>query len=333
MRVGASSALCLVAFAIVVAVPASYPEVQFPEGKRFAFTIVDDTDGATLESVRPVYEFLTEQGLRTTKTVWVLPGTEQELWANRGESLADPDYRAFIQSLQARGFEIASHGARGGTSSRAEILAAMEEYRGHLGAYPRIHVNHAMNRDNLYWGARRLTFPPYRWLYALLPGRPSFDGENPESDRFWGDFIEANVDYVVDFSFFNINLWKVNPAIPYHVSEKQYVATWFNTSNGGDVSSFNDLLSRENLDRLEAEGGVSIVYTHFAKGFYQDGELNTEFAERIRDLASRPGWFVPASTVLDFLKSQREDGPGLSWRQKLRLETVWLIDVLRFGSS
>ena len=95
VRFGALSALCLVGFAIFVAVPASYPDVQFPEGKRFAFTILDDTDGATLESVKPVYEFLADQGLRITKTVWVLPGTEQKLEANRGESLADRDYRAF----------------------------------------------------------------------------------------------------------------------------------------------------------------------------------------------------------------------------------------------
>ena len=30
----------------------------WPEGKRFAFTVVDDTDAATVENVGAVYDFL-----------------------------------------------------------------------------------------------------------------------------------------------------------------------------------------------------------------------------------------------------------------------------------
>jgi hypothetical protein len=44
--------------------------VEWPNGKRFAFTIVDDTDDATVQKVRPVYDFLLELGIRSTKTVW-----------------------------------------------------------------------------------------------------------------------------------------------------------------------------------------------------------------------------------------------------------------------
>ena len=46
--------------------------LDFPEGRKFAFTILDDTDDATVENVRPVYDLLTELGFRTTKTVWPL---------------------------------------------------------------------------------------------------------------------------------------------------------------------------------------------------------------------------------------------------------------------
>ena len=46
--------------------------VTFPDGKRFAFTIFDDTDVGTLESLRPIYDLLAQLGLRTTKTVWPL---------------------------------------------------------------------------------------------------------------------------------------------------------------------------------------------------------------------------------------------------------------------
>src|SRR5437899_2238785 len=53
---------------------------SWPEGKDFAFTIIDDTDNATLARIRPIYELLSELGLRTTKTVWVYPAPESERW-------------------------------------------------------------------------------------------------------------------------------------------------------------------------------------------------------------------------------------------------------------
>src|SRR6202040_3687090 len=42
----------------------------FPGGKRFALTIIDDTDVATVENLKPIYDLLYESGMRTTKTVW-----------------------------------------------------------------------------------------------------------------------------------------------------------------------------------------------------------------------------------------------------------------------
>lgn len=38
--------------------------LPFPDGKRFVFTIIDDTDVATLSNVKPVYDLLHECGLR-----------------------------------------------------------------------------------------------------------------------------------------------------------------------------------------------------------------------------------------------------------------------------
>ena len=64
--------------------------MTFPDGKTFAFTIVDDTDAATVDSVGPVYDLLADRGLRTTKTVWVYPPTVDDELA--GQSLEDPRY-------------------------------------------------------------------------------------------------------------------------------------------------------------------------------------------------------------------------------------------------
>jgi hypothetical protein len=45
---------------------------RFPNNKKFAFTILDDTDLSTAENVGPVYRLLAELGMRTTKSVWPL---------------------------------------------------------------------------------------------------------------------------------------------------------------------------------------------------------------------------------------------------------------------
>ena len=45
---------------------------RFPNNKKFAFTILDDTDLSTVENVGPVYRLLAELDMRTTKSVWPL---------------------------------------------------------------------------------------------------------------------------------------------------------------------------------------------------------------------------------------------------------------------
>ena len=50
--------------------------LRFPNGARFAFTILDDTDDSTLENVKPVYDRLRAYGFRTTKTAWPFKSPE-----------------------------------------------------------------------------------------------------------------------------------------------------------------------------------------------------------------------------------------------------------------
>ena len=326
-----SGLITLVLFAAVIAwilQPPPERAIAFPDGKRFAFTIVDDTDMATLERNRPVYEVLHRYGLRTTKTVWVLDGTETDHPANAGDSLNDPDYRAFIADLRSKGFEIALHGVRGGSSERADVIAGLEEFRRLFGSYPRLHVNHSRNRDNLYWGSARWSIAPVRWMYALARG-DGFSGEDPESPYFWGDLAQRNVKYVNQFTFRDINLLNVTPSFPYHLPDKPLVNFWFPTANGDNRDQFAILLSPGNLDRLEREGGVCLVYAHLGAGSFNAGDgVDPRFEDRIRDLASRNGWFVPASELLDYLAAQPGWTAEPDWRERIRLEILFLWEVL-----
>lgn len=328
LRVGAISLSALVAAVIWLLWPPTPRDIAFPDGKRFAFTIVDDTDMATLARNRPVYDVLQRHGLRTTKTAWVLRATEADHPANAGDSMQDPEYLAFLMELRDQGFEIALHGVRGGSSERADVAAGLEEFRQRFDSYPSLHVNHSRNRDNLYWGAQRWSLAPLRWLYRLAKD-DHFSGEDPASPHYWGDLARQHIRYVNQFTFSEINLLNVTPSFPYHLPDKPLVARWFPTSNGDNLDQFERLLSAENLDRLEREGGVCIVYTHLGAGSFNTADgVNPRFEDRIRDVAARDGWFVPASELLDYLSEQPGWRADPGWRERIRLEILFLWDVI-----
>ncbi|KFZ43959.1 hypothetical protein KD27_09500 [Smithella sp. D17] len=322
------SLVLLVGTSIYFLYPPQPRVITFPDGKRFAFSIVDDTDLATLERIKPLYELLYQYGMRTTKTVWVLESNEPSHSPNRGDSLHDPAYRAFILDLKSKGFEIALHGVRGGSSQRPDILDGLERFKGVLGQYPAIHVNHSLNRDNVYWGEHRWSFAPYRWIYASVGDR-GFSGQDDESIYFWGDLVKQHVRYVNQFTYGDINLLALNPSMPYRLADKPYVNYWFPTADGDNLDRFEFLLRKENLDRLEREGGVCLVYTHMGAGSFNLGSAaNPRFESRLKDLASRNGWFATASEILDYLREQPGWRDNLDFRETVRLETLFLWNAL-----
>jgi hypothetical protein len=317
---------------VFLTLPGSRP-VSFPMGKNFAFSICDDTDMSEIKNIKPVYDYLDSLGLRTTKTVWVMPSNNAKEPPNRGATLADSNYCAFIRDLQRKGFEIALHGVRGGDATKDEISRALATYHNIIGSYPRIHINHFKNKDNLYWGSDRLTFGPFKFLCNLFGGQDDYFGEKEESEYFWGDLAKKHIDYVADFSFHEINLFNINPLIPYYDPNKPYVNYWFETSDGSNAEHFIALLSHDNLDKLERQGGVCLVYTHFAYGFCHAGILNGRVRERLKDLASRNGWFVPAGDILDYLRTHNGQDTTMSFLQNIRFEARWIIEKLIHGRS
>ena len=89
-------------------------------------------------------------------------------------------------------------------------------------------------------------------------------------------------------------------------------------------------LSERNQDRLEAEGGACIAYTHFGSGFVHDGRIDPGFERLMRRLSAKNGWFVPVSTLLDFLLETK--GPHeITDRERSALERRWLAHKIRLG--
>ncbi len=330
-RLALTSVVLALSLTAAFCYPSAAPRpLAYPDGKKFAFTIVDDTDMATLERLRPLYEILDRHGLRTTKTVWLKASNNAGHPANQGVSLSDPDYRDFIVGLQRRGFEIALHGVRGGDSLRQDTIDGFEEFKTLFGAYPTMHHNLSLNRENLYWGPHLYSTPMVRMAAGLAIKHP-FDGHDPSSGYFWGDLAKQHIKFVRRFTFPDINLYPLAASMPYHLKDKPFVNYWFPTSNGDRILEFDELLKAENLDRLEREGGVCIVYAHLGAGSFNrsGGPIpDPRFEERIKAVASRNGWFVPASTILEFLMSQEWWTGQMGWREQMKLEARFVAGQL-----
>ncbi len=298
--------------------------MTFPGGKRFAFTIMDDTDVSTVRNVAPVYQLLSQLGFRTTKTVWPVGCPEGSPAFGTSETLEDPEHLEFSQTLRTLGFEIAFHGATMESSLRERTVRALGRFGDAFGHMPRVYANHAYNREGLYWGAERLDNPLLRGLYRLFGDRPPghYQGHRSGSPWWWGDFAER-ITYMRNLTFDEINLCKINPSMPYKDSRRPIVPWWFSASEANDVLAFNRLIAPPAQDQLEREGGVCIVATHLGKGFAQDSGVHPQTAQLLERLSRKPGWFVPVGELLDWLRSQRHgatDLPAAEWR---RMQWTW----------
>jgi hypothetical protein len=308
------------------------PGVEWPGGKRFAFSIVDDTEVSTVKNVKPVYDLLESLGMRITKTVWPLGFTRKPLFG--GGTLEDADYRAWVLQLQEAGFEIAFHGATDHSSTREETLRALDLFRDVLGHDPRLHANHFGQTEGIYWGEARLDGLPrfvYRAANAVLRRETHYYGHVEGSPYFWGDICRDRIEYVRNFSFPDVNTLHSDPLMPYHDPRRPYVRFWFSSSDAAGLDAFCTLLSDEAQDRLVESGGACIAYTHFGFGFAKNGRADPRFTRVVERLAGLPGWFVPVSTLLDHLRAndgwQADPGPG-----PLRgLRRRWVLSKLRRG--
>lgn len=303
--------------------------LKIPNDKKFIFTIFDDTDVSTLENIRPVYDYLTELKIFTTKSVWPLESSQSTSNYKGSHSLQNREYASYIRELAGRGFEIAFHGASMESNSRELTIESLKRFQEILGFNPRTYASHAGNLENIYWGEHRFNFAAFRFLYRLLNSRKGskYSGQNPESKYYWADICRDSFDYVRTFTFNDINLLNVGK-FPYHVRDRACFKSCFYTSFADHVEEFNRLLSVENQARLARERGVCIVTTHFGKGFVKDGVLNPQTKYLLEQLVVNNGHFAPVSQILDYLR-------GLWGKNTIKpldlflLESRWFVDTIR----
>lgn len=306
--------------------------LSFPDGKKFAFTIFDDCDNSTIENTLPFYELLEGLGMRTTKTVWCFNSDKVHPNWRGSITIEEPEYREFVKELQTRGFEIAFHGASMMSSPRERTKYALEVFRETFGQYPRSYANHGSNRENIYWFANRLRSPALKLLYTrlVMRNRDYSEGHVADSPYFWGDLCKKFITYVRGFTFPTDNLFSVHRNILYHDPAAEFVNYWFSASQAPSVKVFNELFQPTRRQSLVRDGGVCIVGTHVAAGFVKNGEVNPDARRVLEKLAESDGWFVPVSTLLDYLRLHGFGGPIPSNERRL-VEFRWLLSAMGRG--
>jgi hypothetical protein len=277
----------------------------YPGGREFAFTILDDTDDATVANVKPLYDLLFELGLRTTKTVWPLDCPEGSANYFAGSTLNDADYLRFAHELHERGFELTWHAATMESSTRERTIRGLEVFKREFGHYPSLHCNHGENRENIYWGDKRYRNPLLRLMHRAVRrgATPEFSGDEEESAYFWGDLCRRHFRFVRGFTWYDVNTLRRDPDLVYRLAWTPYVDCWFSTSDAADVDAFKKLVTRASVDRLRAERGVCILSTHLGKGFVRDGRVDPAVEAALRYVASQLGWFAPVSEVLEHFRA------------------------------
>jgi hypothetical protein len=157
-------------------------------------------------------------------------------------------------------------------------------------------------------------------------------GEVEGHPSFWGDLCRQRIRYCRNFVYADVNTLAACPWMPYYDPRRPFVNAWYGSSEGSNAARLTTTLSEANQDRLEEEGGACIMYTHFGHGYVDGGRLQPRFVELMTRLSRKNGWFVPVSTLLDFLR-QRRGAMAITDRQRQALERRWLWEKIFRGTS
>jgi len=299
---------------------------RYPPGYKFAFTIVHDADSAYSERLRPLFEVFDQLGFRITVTVftsWADWGRDGAIWsqwrsstdperaffAPKAVPLADPAEQLFYRQLAAHGHEIGLHSPSDTSDRREQVRAAFESFNDVFGHYPTVYVEHSAgsNKEALAnQGADPIS--PYYCMDLL----------NQHSAWIWID-DGGGLPAQSDAQFYEIQssaaLRNASAARRYG-TRKAFVRTgkWGHADGDG----FLDWYSREHIDALERDGGIALVYMHLDSHWLdpQTRKMRAPLQERLRYLASKPGWFAPAGEILDRVQAVEGlrlscDGPTL----------------------
>lgn len=289
--------------------PLEWDVSWYPAGYRFAFTIVHDADNAYSTRLAPLFEVFDELGLKITVTLfafwpdWAKNGAVWSKWRAAGNvetafrapqavPLVDQTERSFYRTLAARGHEIGLHSASESSDTRAATIRAFEYFKEVFGYYPAVYVEHSSrnNREaqinegsdarSIYYNTDLLNrYGPWVWVDG--------PGALPDPRRKFYDLVASNG---TPFSQWAAGRFGIS---------KAFIRSgrW----DKADGSGFLEVYSTQNLDALERDRGLALVYTHLDSKWLdpETRRMRGAIEDRLRYLAAKKGWFAPAGTILD----------------------------------
>ena len=200
-----------------------YRKIIWPNNKKFAFTIFDDTDRSNLEDSKLIYNCLNDLGFKTTRSAWVNNSNSKN--NSEGVTCENKSYLEWLLEIKKIGFEIGYHNTTFSSSERQKIIEGLEKFKRFFGEDPIVMANHSENKENIYWGSDRLS-GSRKLVYNILTlfkRNKYYLGHDNSSKFFWGDLCKQNIKYVRNFVFSDINTLKNCPFMPYKDQTKPFV--------------------------------------------------------------------------------------------------------------
>jgi hypothetical protein len=282
----------------------------YPNAHPFAFTIVHDADSAYSQRLAPLFDVFDTLGFKITATAfafwakWAGHGRIWEEWNSSSDSnyrfsapkavpLVDSRERAFYKSLAARGHEVGMHSPSDTSDTRKDLIRAFEYFKQVFGHYPKVYVEHSSktnkeaqsnqgsNPASIYYNTDLLE--QYgSWIWVDGPGALP----DPKNGKYF-DLLAVNKS---PFSRFALDTYGIH---------KGFVRSgkWQDSTGDG----FLQWYSENNIDALENNRGMALVYTHLDSKWLdpQTRRIRSAIEARLRYLASKRAWFAPAGLILD----------------------------------
>ena len=288
----------------------------YPNDHNFAFTIINDVDGGYSKRLAPLFDTFDNLGLRITTTAFcftINPDHEKHDQDNLNEhGRQSPEFfgpenvpltvdseRLFYKQLSKRGHEIGMHSPSRGSDTRQQLKQGFEYFRGIFGSYPKIYVEHDC-RNNKEAQSNEGADPSSAFYCTDLLNQYGswiwIDGACALTDQRHEKFYDI---LAADGSPFNEFARKTYGIVKGFIRSGK----WENSTGEG----FLQWYSKANIDDLEKNRGLALVYTHLDRRWLdrETRRMREPIRQRLEYLVSKDGWFVPASVILDRFQAMK----------------------------
>lgn len=287
----------------------------YPNGYNFAFTIVHDADYAYSKRLEPIFRVFNELGLKITATVFIKRASEEfeasnikylksvnqrdrPFWGYRNVPLSEEEEKGFYKRIAALGHEIGMHTPSATSDTRETVIQSFERFKKVFGSYPKIYVEH--------WGEGN---KETQGNEGANPQSPYYCTDLLNHYRCWVWAIPGGLAKPSHKKFYNILAVNGSPFSDYALKKFGIVNGFLRSGQyrHGDGDGFLEWYSRENIDALEKERGLALVYAHLDIKWLdkKTRKMRKKLEKRLHYLASKDGWFVPAGKILDRFKVMR----------------------------